>query len=261
MANRSPFGHCLVIISHRPDCHDDQTIQMTDQCRVLALVPRTTDRSRPRSLSRRHAVPSRRARRLPTRDVCRARSSTRRGRWRAGCGGFFAAGASSIWAADMACSRQLMLLLDDSSSDGARRRQDVATVEREAARARCSRPGRACPDASRFVAAGIEEVEILPAPTWSSRAMPAAGSRIWSSNAPPPRGHVSPCCRAVTISPPAMTGTLSGWVDGPSPSTSCGRIASRAAGLSHLDADHSYHDHAEEPPVAWRARSTVESQT
>ena len=225
---------------------------MPCSCHVLPLVSRTADRSGPRSLSRRARCLIAWRARSATRDVCRAKSCTRRGRWRAGCAGSFAAGASSTWAADMACSHSSCCC------------STILRPRRWSSTRRCHRRARSCTSALvqawprlsgriAFVTAGIEDVEIQRTDVVVSSHACGRLTDLVLERAVAARARVAvlPCCHDLAA---CDAGTLSGWVDGPVAVDILRAHAPRAAGLSHLDAGHSRHDHAEEPPVAWRAR-------
>ena len=130
---------------------------------VLCQHPafRRTHPSRRRSVSRRHAVRSPRRARFARPAACRARSCTRRGRWRAACGGCSAAGACSTWAAATGCSRRSCCCstiphrVRSSSTKRCRLRARSFTT--------CScRRGRGSTGRVAFVAADLDDVEILP---------------------------------------------------------------------------------------------------
>ena len=103
----------------------------------------------------------------------------RHGRWRAGCGGSFAADASSTWVPDTACSPWPRL------------------------------SGRIA-----FVAGALEDVEILHTDVVvSSHACGALTDRVLNRTvAAYARVAVLPCCHDLAS---GDAGGLSGWVDGP----------------------------------------------
>ena len=150
---------------------------------------------------------------------------------------------------------QLMLLLDDSSPT-------ALVVDRTLPprAARCtrswSRPGRGCPDESHSSARGIEDIEILRTDVVVSSHACGQLTDLVLERAGAARARVAvlPCCHDLAA---CDTGALSGWVDGPVAVDILRAHASRAAGLSHLDAGHSCRDHPEEPPAAWRTRSWI----
>ena len=137
----------------------------------------------------------------------------RRGRWRGGCGGSFAADASSTSVPDTACSPRscccstILRRARSSSTRHCRPRAPNCT--------RCwCRPGRGCPDASTFVASALEDVEILQADVVvSSHACGALTDLVLDrAVAAQARVAVLPCCHDLAS---GDAGGLSGWVDGP----------------------------------------------
>ena len=219
---------------------------------VFARVHQPAHASRPRPLRRRRRCSTRSAAPSATPAACRARSSSRRGRWRGACGGGFAAAASWTSPAGTACSRRCCCC-----STTRRRRRSSWTPPFRRRRPRCTRrSSRRWPRLrDRVDVRGRRSREPCRSPpaTWSCRATRAASSPIACSTLAVARAR--PRGRAAVLSRRARGGRVAGARldgSGAGPRRRAGAPA-RGAALPRLDADHPARHHAEEPPAAGRA--------
>ena len=186
------------------------------------------------------------------RAAFRARSCTRRGKWRGGCADCSAAAGSSISAPAMGCSRRSC-----SSWTTRRRRRSSSTRHCRPPARKCTRRwSQAWPRLSgrvTFVAGALDDVEILPTDVVvSSHACGALTDRVLDRAAEArARVAVLPCCHDLAT---CDAGELTGWVESPVAIDILRAVRLQQRGLSHLDADDPGGDDAAESSVAGRPR-------